>query len=497
MTPFHDTPSSAPAARQRWRTAALWIGALGVAILAALRLIDVAADQLVAPFDLAYETPSLRTIELVRAGINPYSRDVFASGPFWITAYTPLYHYLVAELPASDANPFLTGRLVSMACMLGSAALLFLANRGRVALTLLAAGAFLLLHPVVSNAAFLKNDPLGLLFSALAVIACERATGDKRWFAAASAACVAAFFAKQYFVAAPVACALFLFLRSPARGLRFAALTAAAIGAAVLLAIAVWGEGFWFSCFVVPRNPSSLAQFREQWAPMLQQPVFVASAGLALLTLIASGRAAWTRSPYPLWAAASAAVLLATLGKIGSSTNYFLELALALLFTLVRSLRDAPRAGPLALAPPAAAILLLAAGTWDWARAPRSRFAFTDPDATRQHVAEMRAVAADIHRVTGSESPRILNLVHANAPLTGDIRLNDPWLYSELWSAGRLDARPLVAALERCELDGVLAPKWLRLPQEEWPQDVQRAVLENYHSGLDLGEAELWIPAHR
>jgi hypothetical protein len=51
------------------------------------------------------------------------------------------------------------------------------------------------------------------------------------------------------------------------------------------------------------------------------------------------------------------------------------------------------------------------------------RFAFTDPDETRQNVPEMRAAGANIRRVTGSESPRILNLDHASARLTGDIRL--------------------------------------------------------------------------
>jgi hypothetical protein len=141
---------------------------------------------------------------------------------------------------------------------------------------ILALGAFFLLHPVVSNTAFLKNDPMGLLFAALAVIAAWRSRGeDIRWIALSSALAVIAFFSKQYFIAPAASCTLCLPVRSPRRGLLHGAFTAGLLAGGLALSFALWGSGFFFCVFEAVRNPIGWSQFHAQWASMLKQPGFV------------------------------------------------------------------------------------------------------------------------------------------------------------------------------------------------------------------------------
>jgi hypothetical protein len=93
----------------------LWTGALVVVGLAAARALPVWGAQLRHGRDLVYETPTLRTIELVRAGENPYDPSVYAAGRMWFTMYTPLYAYVVAPLQGLSSNPFLAELGVTLA----------------------------------------------------------------------------------------------------------------------------------------------------------------------------------------------------------------------------------------------------------------------------------------------------------------------------------------------------------------------------------------------
>jgi hypothetical protein len=100
-------------------------------LLSVGRLVTIVHYQLGVPFDLIYESPNLSTIKLIQSGKNIYSPNVYAIPPFYITIYTPLYHYLVALGPTNTLNPFLFGRLIGMIFMFGSAFVLFLIRPGK------------------------------------------------------------------------------------------------------------------------------------------------------------------------------------------------------------------------------------------------------------------------------------------------------------------------------------------------------------------------------
>jgi hypothetical protein len=490
-----------PAKRARSRAWILpWLCAGIVFALGATRFARVASDQLRASFDVLYETPNLRTIELLQQGRNVYDPAVYEAPPFWITVYTPLYHYAVASLPADPANPFRRGREVSLACILIAASALFVAAGRAPWAALLALGAFALIRPVTQNAALLKNDSAALLFSVAAVLAVAR---GGRWIWIAPLACVLAFASKQSFVAAPIAAVAYLALADRKRALPFALATAGAIAAFVGAARAAWGPGFFFSVFGALQNPLAWSQFAEQWKLLLVDPVFDAVAALfafALFwTLRRDGLGALRRSPFWLYALVSLAILCATVGKVGSNTNYFVEFTLAAMLALVELARDEWKRAPGSLAVGVASLVVACAAFAELTLAKGSpeTYACAGYEVKEQMRAGLQDAAQRI-RALGNPRPRILNLTAAYFayPLPGEVDVNDPYLYFLLWQSGKSSTRPIVERLARREFDGVLAARGLRPGRGPLPfPDLFGALFASYRPALDVGAFEYWTPA--
>jgi len=476
----------------------LWLAGLLVAGLAAVRTVSVSGDQLAARFDILYETPNLRTVELIRAGRNVYSPQVYAEPPFWITVYTPLYHHVVARLPADPDNPYFTGRLVGLCCTLAAAACIALCGRASPGAALLFMGAFFLVRPVTQNAALLKNDTLGLACSALAVLCAARAPQRRAWILPASLAALLALSSKQSFLAAPLSCGAFLLLRERRAGLAFLTLTGLLALLALGLARLAWGPGFFFSVAEALRNPLTWQQFSEQWAAMLRQPVFV-----GLLLLFGAGLSAqlWRErlaalrgSPLALYALASLALLVATVGKLGSNTNYFIEPALAIAMWLAASAR-AQRAGAWrSLARAAGAALLAAAALLEVRLAEPPDYSVAGHPAKERFHAALEDLAGRM-RAQGPPQPRVLNLAFAGLawPLPGEILISDPFLYFLLWEQGKLPRKPVAELLRRREVDGVLAPVGLRPGPGPMPHPgIFQALFAGYRPVARFPGFEYW-----
>jgi hypothetical protein len=473
-----------------------WGAAVLIALLSLARVVDVASVQLAAPFDLLYETPNLRTIQLLQQGRNIYDPTVYADAPFWITVYTPLYHYLVAALPSSMDNPFLAGRWVALCFMLLSALTVFVVGRRTLWVSVLAFALFFLTDPVVSNTAFLKNDSMGLLFSVSAVLCIARWRTSAWWVVASAVLCVAAFFSKQYFIAAPVACFLFLATKDWKKAVLFGVAGAGLLAALLAAAMLYWGSGFWFSVFGALRNPLTYGHFQDQWVIMLHQPVFV----FLLVTAFAAMLWRWRRlldAPFALYVLVSGAVVVALVGKEGSSTNYFFELTLASLLWLVFVCQDLP-AAPSRRTVLLATIALLGCVAAQLATTQMSEISFTSRPAASEYANWTTMASNAIRQSSGTENPKILNLSRAKfsyLPPPGEISVNDPGLYWLLWESGGLSTQSLIRSIQERKFDGVLAPRgFLSLADAQTPlPDLHRAVRENYQASLDLGPLEYFV----
>jgi len=434
--------------RAAWIDRLVLIAALVVLASGLWRMQTVVRWQLNAPFDLVFESPNLATIKALDRGINVYHPDYFNAPPFVFTLYTPLYHWICAALPSHPSNPFWTGRLVALGFLTFTLAGVWWATRARhSSLALLTMGLFLLLHPVTGNAAFLKNDSTALFFSVLALLLVRHGERSHRHLLGAAFCCVLAIAAKQVYVSASAACLLFLALQHRPAAWRFGLyyLLFAATGAVV--AQGWWGSGFWFCVLNAPRMPFDAVQFSSQWGLMLRQPVFVVLMGswlwLVLAGLRQGRKADWMIHPFFFHFLFAGAVLLLTVGKPGSSTNYFIEPSLAAVLslgTIALSLPKRPWGRP------ALAVLCVMATFWELASARTRDYAFADPPFLSWRQQFHDALVADAHALAPEARPlRVLNLATASTfyDWPGETSVNDPFLYSLLWKHGVLDPKPL------------------------------------------------------
>ncbi|MGE0607190.1 MAG: hypothetical protein AB7O62_08870 [Pirellulales bacterium] len=474
------------------------------------RLANVALDHLACPSDLVYESPNLATIQQIRAGQPIYDARVYDSGPFVLTMYTPLYHYLVAKLPQREGNPFHTGRIVSMLAMLGAAGLLFLPGRASQSwiLPVVAVGAMFCVRPIVSNTVYLRHDPLGLLLSGAAVVAI--AGPSRRWpvIALAGLLAAAAFLTKQSFLACGVSCVLYLFFRHRRQTALFAACWAVPILIAAAILYVYRGEGgVWFSWFTAPRNPLDSGIFLENWRRMLEQPVFGTLVVLASTVLIVAlrreGTRVWLNSPYAIYWILATLALVPISAKVGAATNVFFEFVLAGLLWLTHEFRQVTR-GKLASSRPLLLLLgLCFVQAMELAMAQPPDYSFVDRRPAKiagesrmyspQELLEGRIALVRQELAALDQKPtRLLNLtqeVWITASLTNEILLNDPLAYALLWDQNALSNAQLKAAIGRQEFDVILLPRADTPPEAEfWAhrlpawQEIVQAVEEDYYT---------------
>jgi len=464
----------------------LIISGLSLAVLA--RLLTVVWDQIWFPFDMGFETPGLSTIRMFKEGIDPYSNDTYAHFPFNLTLYPPLYHLLVAVLPASSANPFFTGRLVALISMIAASGALFaVSNIRRLwVLPVLGISVFFCFPSVISNSAFLKNDTLALCLSAWAVVAVSR-TGTARWaHLIAALLSVLALATKQSYGAAFLACACYLLVQHRAKVIEFGAVWLSSLLTLCAIAHFVWGDGFWFSTVTAPANPINWGQTRRLIAMFLGQPVF------GILTLIAVTSAATgfmekdttkpTASPFFLYALFSGLLLLLTVGKVGASTNYFFEFILAQTMWLI----DAKRGGiddwlerPVWRIILASLTVCIALNLWVTNSHQISFLRVSSQFRTNGGLLWQETIATE-----GIHEPVVLNL--ATHVFTYEMQshavLNDPFLYRILWSTEVLENGPMLKAIRQHAFDIIVTQRRVSesLVADLPIRQIQEQVLKSY-----------------
>jgi hypothetical protein len=248
-------------------------------------------------------------------------------------------------------------------------------------------------------------------------------------------------------------------------GVRFAG-TLALLGLAALgLALAAWGPGFWFSVVTSLQNPVTWDQFLYQWRYVCTQPLFVAVlAGYGLTVawvLRHRGVAALRDSPWLCYSFCAWAVLLLTIGKTGAAANYFIEPFLASLLWLASVAGVSGRNGrPGWQALCSAVVLTGLAGAELSSANPRLHYTFLHSGLGARY-ASFRAFAGAEMASLEWRDPKVLNLLmpRVTYDFGRDAYLNDCFHYRLLWRDGKLSPRSLIEALRRHAFDCVILPE--------------------------------------
>jgi hypothetical protein len=258
----------------------------------------------------------------------------------------------------------------------------------------------------------------------------------------------------------------------------------------------VWGSGFWTSILNTGTHPWTLGHWQLVWnestaeAPAVA--VLLAGAGAGGYAVSRSGWGALREAPYLVYFLVSWAVLAATLGKVGSSSNYFYEpLLTSLLLAVWAADRYQPVAAVRAAAPllAALAILTLLAPAGVYSFLPRPLWherAFENQIAAAPSEATRAAYATEVAALVPTPA-RILNLATPQLqfardglgdPLQSELILNDPFLYSAIFGS-TLPAAALDRPIREQAFDLLILPREWQ-PGMRFPDSTLAAIADAY-----------------
>lgn len=439
--------------------------------------------------------------------------------PFVIFPYTPLYLF-AANLLGRVGDPLVAGRLLSLACGVGTAAAIFLTillstpRRAPPACRLAAAaagGALVLTASTVVQWSSLYRVDLMAIFLMQAGVGVFVVFGTEGAGLFVSAILfLLALFTKQTMIAGPLACVTLGLWLSPRRTLRAAA-AAGALGLAGLLAMnARTGGRFWRHILLYNLQPFSWQDAVRNVYDHVRHTLPAAALGIAAIAALfppgAIRTGDWTgRLRRRIANSASARALAAgglhfilagvwmlSIGKMGSDFNFFLDwdvaacllaglLVFRMLFAAER-IRNFlfPRAAPLLLVG-----MLMALPPWNLLLA-----AVRDPDGPARREEDRRLVLLLRETRGPVYSENLLAVQQAGKEIA-----IEPATINFLTRAGRWDERRLVEMFERKQFELVLFAN--PSGRERLTPAKKRALDAAYEPVESIGNVRIYRPRSR
>jgi len=317
-----------------WFRRGLWAasGLAALAILISAGIMLWAQNELSPPESVV----AAHALMLAHQGTLYYDLNHY---PYTVSAYMPIFYTLQAGLVQLGLPSFTAGRLISLLAFLGLIAAaagtvrVYTGNRVHqwIAAILVGISPLTVYWGVVGQV-----DMLALSFTVAAIYQFSRhdmLNEPTLWRAGTFAAL--ALFTKQTMVAAPVAMLAVLLLRDWKKAVRFGLSLGIPLAAAVLALNAATDGRFLQNTVFANLNPFSGEKLLAQI-----QYLGGVSGGLLVIALAALfGPGRKTLAPF-LYLASSTLVFLVTAPKIGSDTNYELEVSIALAICAVVGLHQ-------------------------------------------------------------------------------------------------------------------------------------------------------------
>jgi hypothetical protein len=461
------------------------------------RLYTAGVEQLSTPYDLLIESHNLATIKAIQSGKPIYDKSFYGDLPFIITIYNPLYLWLAASLPQDEANPFFTGRLISLIATILTLFLFFFPGYSKnhpklLSASLLAMAWILLIPTFFSGTIYLHPDMLGLLFSGIAIIAIANPTSIVR-ISLASLFGLLAFATKQSFICATAASFLFLAFSDFRKAVLFAAISVSLYGAFFILVQKTWGDGYWFSAFTsIAMHPNFLHLTLMRLWNLLNEPLFSLLVVCDLASVIYIARRhkkLFNESPYLIYLDLTAVVPLLALGKIGGEESYYIEFMFASLLWLLFSLRHLYQEFSKKFILSFLLVFVIICGLQLSVAKPYAYFL----DRTPLNAYYKNRVPETFKEDIADIKPRNKNFLfintHVMTPFSERIFFNDPYNYWLMWNYRILDAEPMIQAINkkffslilyRGKYDPYEIPGMYPIPEGPALPRINKAIQANY-----------------
>lgn len=278
-------------------------------------------------------------------GMNIYGPSLRAQPPHSIPLYGPIFYYVVGGL-LGDQPTLFPGRVISVLSMLGLCGVSFwvLLKRANAKVAIAFAGSlpWMVLIGPFQFGANNRVDTLGILFAALSVLA-STSKRKHAWRFSPLLLVLAGFTKPSAVIAAAPTVFISLWLAGH-RGRAIATTVATAVGAILVFWLGDhWSAGN-FSRSIVLSNMNPW-----KWEQMWSLTHYVCRQPMLPVGVVTAVFFCWNREfrPFAIYAVLAFAAAALTGGKVGSNTNYFIEvswLACLCLGYAMTVVRDYPRA---------------------------------------------------------------------------------------------------------------------------------------------------------
>jgi len=466
------------------------------ALVVVVNMVIVAAF----PYSVDYgEGPLLDQAVRIREGEPIYATSI-TEPPYTITNYPPVFTGILSLFNSRESSSLQAGRILSALSTLGSAFFLFqivyTSSHDRLA-ALTAAVIFLIFPFVFQWGGYMRVDNLALFFALAALYMLLR------WQAhiwvllpVAVLLTLAAYTRQSYLLAAPFACGVYLLFKDWKRAFYLAGITLLLVGALFAVFMVTTEGGFWQHIGVANQNAFRWETVEWYFRDQLWGPFRIISV-IALVFFIIGWRHIdeWKlAAPFLLGATASAI----TVGKIGSSVNYLLELvaamalALGLLFAWLRTEKKA-HAQWLNHAVVHGIVVAVVGLLVVSQMRTMLRIDLVEKASHIQNRRTQTEELAQIEALVAGVPGRVLLTEQMNLlPQNGKSIYLQPFEMTQLYYDGTWEQYDFVREIEQQQFDLILMHQW---DGERWTDAMRRAVWNNYTATHYLADTFVYLPA--
>lgn len=470
--------------------------------MAVAALVVVVQMVLVVPFPHSVdygEGPLLDQAVRIREG-EPVYRIGIQQPPYVITNYPPVFTGLLSLFNSAESSSLLPGRIISAVSTLGSALFIYLIvyqhNRDSLAASV-AATLFLIFPFTYSWGVFMRVDNLALLFATAALFTLLR-WHEKSWVLVPVAVLLtlAAFTRQSYLLATPFACGVYLLFKDWKRAFYLAGITLVLVAVLFGIFMLTTNGGFWQHIGIANQNLFRWETVEYYFKDELGDNFLI----LSLISLVFLFTTWLVIDEWKLIAPFLFGAILSgiTVGKIGSSVNYLLELCAAMAMSagvFYSWLRQQDIQQPAWLQEKTVQGFVVALFGLLVFFQMRTMLEI-DLVQKSEHIKYRRASIEELDEIAArvaSVPGRVLLTEQMNLlPQNGKSIYLQPFEMTQLYYDGTWKQRDFLKEIDDQAFDLILFHQW---DGERWTEQMRDTVMDNYVAADFLAETTVFTPA--